>query len=165
MPRTPMPPQAQGNRTDLLTPQPGPQAPGQPNGQPVRLPTGLPYGERQQLQQQQQAAPLPQTPSAPVGRPAPPQAPPGPQGPQSGAPGLDVAGAMEAARQFQPPNLGGLTRGTERPNEPVTAGLPSTPQATPPSGGSLAGTLAKMAAASGSAALTQLAQRAGILGQ
>lgn len=159
------PPQAQANRTDLMTPPVQPQPQGQPNGQPIQLPTGMPYGERQGLQQAQQAVKLPQ---APQGPPQAPQGPPGGAGvPSGGAPGgVNIGAALQAAKQFQAPPLGGLGRPTERPNEPVTAGLPGSPQGPlPQQGGSLTGVLTRMAAASGSAALTQLAQRAGALNQ
>lgn len=164
MPRGPIPDPA-ANRTDLNapgTPTTPPPGLGQPNGQPVAVPTGTPYGEAGQLQQAQQAVPLPEGPATP-------QAPP----PHPSAPGqpVDMNAANQAARNFQMPNLGSLTRPTERPNEAVTAGLPSGP---PPitgspmpqqSTGSISSMLAKMAAATGSAALSQLASRATAVGQ
>jgi hypothetical protein len=75
---------------------------------------------------------------------------------------------MQAARQFQMPALGDLHGGTERPNEPVTAGLPGglMPQGGPPQPpGTIAAMLTKMAAATNSGALSQLAQRAQAAGQ
>lgn len=77
--------------------------------QPVRTPTGLPYGEANQLEQAQRAAPLAGAPPA--------AAAPNPQ-PQGG-----LAQALEAARGMAMP-LTNLRSPTERPNEPVTAGLP-----------------------------------------
>ena len=114
MPRT-----ANPNRTDLNgPPKPAIESPGRPNGLPVTVPTGLPYGEAGELAAAQRQAPLPgaggsSAPvAAPVGQPAP-----------AGAAGFDFAPAVEAARGWTPPtlNLGGPT---ERPGEPLTAGLP-----------------------------------------
>lgn len=133
-----------------------PPGTGQPNGLPgpvnvpgqaVTVPTGLAYGEAGQLQQAQQVAPLPQA-----------QGPPGAGG--------GMAQAMQAARMHQKPNLGSLTRPTERPNEPVTAGLPGQPQGTtPPQPPTMSGMLQKLAGATGSGALSALAQRAMAAGQ
>jgi hypothetical protein len=152
-------PDPQANRTDLLTPGPTgtPPGQGQPNGQPVQVPTGTPYGEASQLQQAQQAVPLPKTPQvpAPGGAPQP----------------VDMGAALAAAKAHVPPNLGKLTRPTERPHEPVTAGLPGGP---PPQAGtaapqrqvgSLSSMISAVAAVSGSAALSQLAARAAGFGQ
>lgn len=143
-------PGPQAQRTDLLTPEvPNgpPPGQGQPNGQPVQVPTGLPYGEAGQLAAAQQAVPLAK------GAPA-----PGPAG------GLDIARAMEAAKQMQPPSNGGLGRPTERPNEPITAGLqpgaPSQRQV-----GNLSAMIDHIAKATNSAALSQLAARAAAAGQ
>jgi hypothetical protein len=69
----------------------------QRRAQPVRAPTGLPYGDRKALEDAQRALPLPDISSeapAPQTLPVPP-------------PGV----------------LGPLDRPTERPNEPLTAGL------------------------------------------
>lgn len=82
-----------------------------------------------------------------------------------------MAAAMEAAKNFQMPDMGGLTRPTERPGEAVTAGLPLGPPPSPGTGvpaqstGSISSMLAKMAAATGSAAISQLAGRATAVGQ
>lgn len=165
MPNTPVPapPAGGGNRTDLLVPGGNPApAPGQgqPNGQPVTVPTGLPYGENQQLAQAQAAVPLP---AAPTGAPPPP--------PNQPAAPVDMQSAMAAAANMPMPNRGGLTRPSERPGEPVTAGLPMGPMPStgqPPQqapNGSISAMLAKMAAATGSAALSQLAGRATAVGQ
>lgn len=145
MPRTAKP---QANRTDLLTPGPQgtPPGQGQPNGQPVQVPTGGAYGEAQQLQQAQQAVPLPQ--SAPSST-------------------FDMQAAMAAAKNFQKPSLGALTRPTERPNEPVTAGLPGSPvqPPAPRQTGNLSSMISAVAQSSNSAALSQLAARAAAAGQ
>jgi len=154
------PPGAGGNRTDLLTPGPQgtPPGQGQPNGQPVAVPTGLPYGENQQLQQAQQAVPLPKAPPLPGPAPGGGEAPP-----------VDMGAALAAAKAHVPPNLGALTRPTERPHEAVTAGLPGAPQpqtgAPPRQVGSLSSMIAAVASVSGSAALSQLAARAAAVGQ
>lgn len=163
VPTGPVPDPGQGNRTDLLTPGPQgtPPGQGQPNGQPVQVPTGGPYGEASQLQQAQQAVPLPKAPGLPQN----PQ--PGPGGAQP----VDMGAAMAAAQQHAPPNMGKLTRPTERPHEPVNAGLPGGP---PPQVGTAApqrqvGPLSAMiqavAAVSGSSSLSQLAARAAAFGQ
>ena len=144
------------NRTDLAvpgTPTGPPPGGGQPNGQPVTVPTGLPYGENQQLQQAQAQLPVAgQPPSA-----APPAAPP------SGGGGIPPT-AMASARQYTMPQLD-LMGPSQRPHEPVTAGLPSGPGPGPnpqAAGGSqgLAALLTSMAQMASSPALAQLASRA-----
>lgn len=148
MPRTAKP---QANRSDLTLGGPSGVTPpglGQPNGQPVQVPTGLPYGENQQLQQAQQAQPLGQAPP-----------PPSPQ---------DVmSGAMNAAKQMSVPKLGALTRPTERPNEPVNAGLPGSPIQDPMQRqtGNLSSMISAVAQSTDSPALSQLAARAAAAGQ
>jgi hypothetical protein len=153
MPRKAPNPAAGGNRADLLVPTPpGIQPGGQPNGipqqvQPIRTPTGLPYGENQQLTQDQQAAPLPQAP---------------------GAPSAPAGNPMDAAKNFQMPAGIGMMRPTDRPNEPVTAGLPGAPQTAGNSTrqvGSLSSMISAVAAAASSPALSQLAARAAAAGQ
>lgn len=103
---------------------------------PLNAPTGLPYGDRQKLISAQQAVPMAPAPTPGPAAPTPPPAAAGP-GP------TPVPGA-------QP-----LLRPTERPNEPVTAGLPTGPGPGPealgplskPSGGStVAGLLQTLAA-------------------
>jgi hypothetical protein len=146
------------NRTDLSQPQPPPGiAPqGQPNGipanpqaptQPVTVPTGLPYGEHQQLAQAQQAVPLPQAPTA------------------QGSP---IAAALSGpAKQFQMPQGLTMTGPTERPNEPIHAGLPGSPvqPPAPRQVGNLSSMISAVASAAASPALSQLAARAAALGQ
>lgn len=151
-------PVAEANRTDLNVPTPSPQPQGQPNGKPqaMQLPTGTGYGERQSLQAAQKAVPLPKAPA-------------GPQ-PHMGAP-MTHGEALAQAKQFPvlPGQLGAFTRPTERPNEPVTAGLPGNvpggpmPQQVPSS--NLATMLSRVAQAANSPALGELAQRAARLGQ
>ena len=142
MPRT-----AQSNRVDLQIPKTM-TGPGQPNGQAVMTPTGLPYGEAGQLQQAQQAQPVPQAPT-------------------QSAPPISAQDATSAAKNFQMPNMG-LMNPSQRPNEPVTSGLPGAPMnpAGPPQNpGNVSALLTKLAAATGSGALNSLAQRAQAAGQ
>lgn len=149
-------PDPQANRTDLQVPKTLPIGPGQPNGQPpaIQVPTGLPYGEHQQLQQQAQAVPQqqPQPGAAPGGQPQP----------------FSIASAMAAAKQMPKPSQHQLlTRPSERPNEPVTAGLPGSP-AQPPAPrqvGNLSSMIQAVAHAANSPALSQLAARAANAGQ
>ena len=73
---------------------------------PVAAPTGLPYGVRGQMIAAQRSVPMgPQGSTAPT--PAAPAAPPAPAGP--------VPGSLP------------FTGPTQRPNEPITAGLPMGP--------------------------------------
>lgn len=158
-------PAAGGNRTDLLVPggKPAPPGGGQPNGLPIQVPTGGPYGEAQSLQQQQQAVAggsgQPPTPPPPTQSPASEQPPPNPQ--------QMIENGKAAAKDFSPPNLGELTRPTERPHEhvmtPPAASNPLAPQPAP--GGGMAAMLMKMAQATDSPGLSQLAARASSLGQ
>ena len=83
---------------------------------PLNAPTGLPYGDRQKLIQAQHAVPM-----APA--PAPQTAPAAPAAPQTPTP---------------PPGALDFLRPTERPNEPVTAGLPIGPGPGPEALGPLA---------------------------
>ena len=130
MPRT-YKPGARPQRTDLNVPggKPPPAGGGQPNGrptQPVKVPTGLPYGEAGQLAAAQRGAPLPAAGAVPV--------PPAGAAPGGGA--FDWNGATQAAQGWVPPKLN-LAAPTERPTEPVTAGMPTGPGPgpTPPFGG------------------------------
>ena len=133
------------NRSDLQVPATA-SGPGQPNGLPqaIKTPTGLPYGEAGQLQQSQSAVPLPQSPTQPISQ----------------------QDAMGAAKNFQMPNLGDLHGPTQRPNEPVQAGLPGGPGApAPPPNNGIGAMLSRMATAANSPALAQLAARATSLQQ
>ena len=94
----------------------------QPNRADLTRPTvqqvpGQGYGEAAAQRSAMQAIPLP-TPQAPGG--AAPAAVAPPAGPMSALPGAPMVGAN-----------GPLTRPTERPNEPVTHGLPMGPGAGP----------------------------------
>jgi hypothetical protein len=79
---------------------------------PVSAPTGLPYGDRAKLVQAQRAVPMGTPGSPPPGAGTPPSQPP-------------AAGPAPGSLPFTGP--------TERPNEPVTAGLPIGPGAGPES--------------------------------
>lgn len=116
-----------------------PYSGGQPNGQqPVRVPTGRPYGEAQKIEQAQRDVPLPQAPQVDP-----------------------IAAATEAAAPIDF-GLGGLFAETQRPEEPVTAGLPVGPGPGPVDvpQSRLAMTLDRVAEATGDPWVAQLAQRA-----
>lgn len=91
--------------------------------QGVKVAQGLPYGQGEEMAAAQRAIPLPDN------RTAPSQAPPmsiGSQGsPNQNAPGPggNLEQAIAAAAQAPDP-LGGLADPTNRPGEPITAGLP-----------------------------------------
>lgn len=87
------------------------------NRQAPNAPTGQPYGDRQEQIQAQQAIPLPQggRPTMQGGGGAPAPAPGGP-------PADPMASAVEYARNFDP-GVTPLTAPSQRPGEPVTAGL------------------------------------------
>jgi hypothetical protein len=71
--------------------------------QPIRVATGLPYGERKAQEEMQASAPMGAAPVSPVETPT-------------------------AAAPVGPPMpAGGAFRPTERPDEPITAGIPSGP--------------------------------------
>lgn len=112
MPRAKQPNPA-SNRTDLLTP----GAPGRKMEAPNQA-----YGRRTAQAQSQKMLPI-GTPGQPTGVPAQPATPPpgSPEG-QTASPGLDLASLVPSARQ-NPHWL----RPTERPHEPITAGLASGP--------------------------------------
>jgi len=79
--------------------------------QPVRVATGQPYGEAGAQAAAQRAVPLPQTPGPPTVAAAPPV---------SGPPGGPYPGEVTS-----------LQAPTQRPNEPLTHGLPMGPGAGP----------------------------------
>lgn len=107
-------PSPNSNRTDLNVPAPITTAPNQP------------YGQAAQQQVAQRAIPMAGAPTMPAN--APPAGPGGPQSspPAAGAPGPDQLQAMTIAHNGPGDSLL-LDRPTERPNEPVTHGLPSGP--------------------------------------
>lgn len=103
---------------------------------PVAAPEGLPYGDAGKLKAAQRAVPM-----APAPTPGPSPSPPGAEPPP------------------MPGGAGSLLRPTERPNEPVTAGMPIgpgpgtealSPLTQNPGGGStVAGLLSGLASAPG----------------
>lgn len=101
--------QAYSNRTDLNTPKPNPVAF-----------TGQPYGVAKQQAQVQAAMPTATPPVQPGAAP-----PPGTQAPGVGQPG--PPGMPPGSLSTPPGALGDLHRPTDRPNEPVTAGLSGGP--------------------------------------
>lgn len=155
MPRTPrpggpragQPGQAYANRTDLNT----------ERSLPVRAVPGQTYGQVQAQTEAQRAVPMAPSPQ-PSGLPA-PAAPGGP--------------SMPALPPTPPGAAGPLTRPTERPLEPVTAGIASGPgpgpEALPPppaaATAKVSALLAAAAASTGSPTLSNLAARAQASGQ
>ena len=106
-------PSPTANRTDLNQPAPITAAPNQP------------YGERAQQIASQHAIPMA---GAPTVQPNQPPAGPAdqPSPPSAGQPGPNELQAMTLAHNGPGDSLN-LMRPTERPNEPVTHGLPSGP--------------------------------------
>lgn len=118
--RTGTPGAAYGNRTDLNQ-----------NHQPIAVKTGQTYGEAQRQERSQKALPLPAAPPGPSAT--------GPSTP--GAPGPDLAALLGS--------LPGLTDPTNRPGEPLTAGLPFGPgpgPVAPQAGSPAAGLVRRMLA-------------------
>jgi hypothetical protein len=97
------PGKAYGNRTDLNA---APKIPAIPNTGPSAQ-----YGETARLQEAQRAVPM--------------GPPPGPGGAPAGAP-------AESPQLMQAGGLGDFARPSDRPDEPVTAGIASGPGAGPP---------------------------------
>lgn len=120
------PGKAYGNRTDLNG-APRVATPSIPNVAPSAQ-----YGEATRLQQAQQAVPM--------------GPPPGASGPPGGPPA--------ESPQLEPGGLGDFMRGTERPDEPVTAGIASGPGAGPPAAATVPTTVSDL--------LGMLAQQRGI---
>lgn len=155
-PRGGTPGQSYPNRTDIGA---------QPN-LPARVATGQTYGKAASQLEAQKVVPM-----APPRLVLPPAASPAlAGGVPSGLPGESVAPPAPIA----PGAAGDLHRPTERPTEPVTAGgalgagpgpeaIPQGP--TSPQNTNLSRMLAQIAQSSGSAAVTQLAQRASAAGQ
>lgn len=92
-------------------------------------PTGLPYGEAGKLQAAEAAVPLTPPPTG-LPLPAAPVAPMPPGPPAAGGGGVPPPGLAQmlaSAAASPPPSGQSIFRPSERPNEPVTAGLPSGP--------------------------------------
>lgn len=116
MPRGPRQPSPQSNRTDQLSPAPVTTVPGQE------------YGQAAAQQAAQRAIPTANGPTMPAAQAPPTGGPPGP--PQGGAP--DPSDLMAQAMAHNgPAGAMALNRPTERPDEPVTHGLPVGPGAGP----------------------------------
>lgn len=94
------------NRTDLAAENAAPT-------QPIRVPTGGPYGTGVALEEAQRAFPLPQPPDAPPASSV-----------GAGVERLPGTLTPTAAQGYTPPDLGLGSRPTDRPGEPITAGLP-----------------------------------------
>jgi len=155
---------SKGNRTDLLSRgpmrQPGQSrvgGAGQPNGRPQRalVPTGLPYGEHQQLTRQ--IAATPKALRAPG-----PATPPAPTTTDYTQPGA-MQNVLDTIRNRPPrPAVTPMNAPTERPDEPVTAGSIGQPDSVlgGPQPGQVSTLLSQIAMLTGSAAVSDLAQRA-----
>jgi hypothetical protein len=117
---------------------------------PAAAPTNQPYGQAGRQLAAQQAVPMAPTPLAAA-----------------------AGGQPVAPNPVQPGQFGPLDRPTDRPDEPITAGMPFGPGAGPEAltagpvvmGRSLSSVIADAASSSGSPELAQLAQRARALGQ
>lgn len=124
-----------------------PGHPGRPDleqGQPIRTPTGVQYGEVSKLRQAQQAAPLASAPPPPK-------------------PDFSKIVAAAQAMPFPSQSLGAPT---ERPHEPITAGVPvgagPGPEvlARPTGAPTAAAMFARLAQATGDPAMAALAAQA-----
>ena len=110
--RAPAPGPGAANRTDLVN----------PPAQPVSAVPGQGYGVAADQQEAQRIAPMSGGGTAPPAGPGGPQSSP----PSGGPPGPNELQAMSDAYNGPGTSLA-LNRPTERPNEPVTAGLPVGP--------------------------------------
>lgn len=127
------------NRTDLAAPQSRPQA--------IQVPTGQPYGERQANVESQQQMPLNQE--------------------QPTVSSVDPYQAAIQAAEATPFAPVGLNAPTERPNEPVTAGLSSGPGPGPAAlraGPTLSSLLERVALQSGNVTIQAMLDRARQMG-
>lgn len=90
-------------------------------GQPIRIPTGTAYGQAKQLEQAQRSVKLPQTTQNQMGN----RRKPGPvPGPNIGLPARAPRGHTQGPVSKQSPDLlGMLSHPTQRPDEPLTAGM------------------------------------------
>lgn len=127
-------------------PAPAPGNQGGYGAQPAAAPTGMPYGEHQASIESQQALPMAQVNGAGGGPTGPPQDP---------AQRLQMA--VEAARRMRPPAP--LTGPSQRPMEPITAGMASGPGPGPEvlrTGDRVARTFKLLAEVTGDATFDQL---------
>jgi hypothetical protein len=136
---------------------------------PARAATGQTYGQAGQQLQAQQTVPM-----APQPVPMPPPGGPGPALPTGPAPSPPPMGGPPPSPMPSPApagSLGPYNGPTERPNEPITAGAPfgagpgpealaPSPLMPTPGTGSMSSMLSAAAAATGSATLASLTQRA-----
>lgn len=90
--------------------------PAQQHPMGARTPTGLPYGQAQALQNAQHQMPI--APQGQGGAPAP--------GGTGGNLPIDHPQVLQAAQGFNPPPMP-LDAKSDRPNEPVTTGIPTGP--------------------------------------
>lgn len=95
---------------------------GAPAGAP-KPPVNATYGDGERALEAQRRTPVPDYSGGPTGVASPP---PGASGAATPAPGDRLQAALAAAQAMAPPrNL--LTQPTQRPGEPITAGLPIGP--------------------------------------
>lgn len=131
---------------------------GPPLGAGAPLAPGKPYGENLGLAQGLAAVPLDGAGPGPVSPSGPGPAPPGVAG------GNPLAGALQAALGASPPPAGGLLRPTERPHEPLTAGLSTGdgpgPEMLDHTPNPVVDTLARVATLTGDPTLAAIADRA-----
>lgn len=131
-------------------PAPAPGDTGGYGAQPADAPTGMGYGEHQASIESQQALPMAQV-----------------QGPATGAPPVAqdpaqrLQAAVEAARRMRPPSP--LTGPSQRPGEPITAGMATGPGPGPEvlrNGDRVARTFRLLAEVTGDAAFSDLYEQA-----
>jgi len=139
--------------------------------QPVRAPQDQAYGQSGEQMAAQRSVPLPDMrSSAPAAGPGPVGAgvPPAVQGQNPTVPSTDprMAAMSAAAGVGRPPAL--LARPSQRPTEPITAGLPGGPGPGPEAFGGtdrVAATLDRIATLTGDPKLRELAERARMMGR
>ena len=131
-----------------------PPAPGNQGGyaaQPAQAPTGMPYGEHKASIDAQQALPMAQV-VPPTGTGGPTPAP---------DPAQRLQAAVAAARRMRPPSP--LTGPSQRPAEPITAGMATGPGPGPEvlrNGDRVARTFRLLAEVTGDAAFNELYEQA-----
>lgn len=136
-------------------PAPAPGNQGGYGAQPAAAPTGMGYGEHQASIESQRQVPLAAVPTGP--------------GAVGGAPvdrQAQIQAAVQAARRMRPPQA--LTGPSQRPAEPITAGLPMGPGPGPEvlrTGDRTVRTLRLLADVTGDPAFADLAERAALRGR